>query len=97
MPLKSHNSKINGDIAILLFYIIINKIKQQITENNENLFFHVVTLRRILHSSVLPVQQFCEALKHRAAIALKDPLSKKKAKIGNRYNQVPHTEHHMRK
>ena len=31
--------KLNGNIDFLLFYIIINKMKQQITENEENLFF----------------------------------------------------------
>ena len=30
---------LNGDVLFLLFYIIINKMKYQITENEENLFF----------------------------------------------------------
>ena len=29
---------LNGDFFLLLFYIIIHKMKQQITENEENLF-----------------------------------------------------------
>ena len=30
---------LNGEFFEKLFYIIINKMKQQITENEENLFF----------------------------------------------------------
>ena len=40
MSLKCHIAQIlNVDISVLLFYIIINKMKYQITENEENLSF----------------------------------------------------------
>ena len=35
MSLKSHSQILNGDIDFLLFHIIKNKMKQQITENDK--------------------------------------------------------------
>ena len=39
MSLESHLLILNGDIDFILLYIIIIQMKQQITENEENLFF----------------------------------------------------------
>ena len=41
MSLKCHSSNIKRCHHISFFYIIMNKIKQQITENEENLFVGV--------------------------------------------------------
>ena len=67
MSLQSHSSKLNGEKK-LLFYMLINKMKQQITENEEKLFsgknvqMSVVTLNVILSEFFFPRSIFIEKM-----------------------------------